>query len=150
MKQKVEDFIKKIKEKNMKQKIGMIVLALFFVGLGSMTTWLFYNQAIGKFNSDLILHISSAISSSGSQYTITKPIYKFIYMYFEGNLGIAVFLSIVVILTIILTKKLLDYYTATPKESSTKNWIYLYHLYIKDGMREYKKQMNGIIQPIYV
>ena len=80
MKQKVEDFIKKIKEKNMKQKIGMIVLALFFVGLGSMTTWLFYNQAIGKFNSDLILHISSAISSSGSQYTITKPIYKFIYV----------------------------------------------------------------------
>lgn len=128
MKQKVEDFIKKIKEKNMKQKIGMIVLALFFVGLGSMTTWLFYNQAIGKFNSDLILHISSAISSSGSQYTITKPIYKFIYMYFGGNLGIAVFLSIVVILTIILTKKLLDYYTATPKESSTKNWIYAFLL----------------------
>lgn len=114
--------------KKIKLSTDKIVLTVLFLILGCMTTWIFYNQANGKFQSDLILHINSAVNSTGEQYTITKPIYRFIHMYLGGNLGIAIFLSLVIIGTIILTKKALDYYSTNPKERTIKNWAYAFLL----------------------
>lgn len=98
----------------------LVILGTIFI----LSTYLFYNQAKGQFPSDLIAHIESALESDGldGQYTITKPIYKFIYNYLGGNLGIAILLSITTIATIAITEKMLKYYVK--EENEFKLWGY--------------------------
>lgn len=103
---------------NKKQKTLLLILLIIIFGL---TTYLFYMQAIGRFNSDLILHIKSALENGSDQYTITKPLYRILYTYFGGNISIALFLSFVEILTIYVTKKALDFYNSDM--SSKVKWL---------------------------
>lgn len=106
------------------KKWEKISIFIVLVIIGIMSTYLFYNQAINKFPSDLIAHIEAALESDGleGQYTITKPIYKFIYNYLGGNLGIAIMLSVTTIATIVVTEKMLKYYVKDEKESK----LYMY------------------------
>lgn len=102
------------------------ILAIFLILgiIGILCTYIFYNQAVGNFSSDLGAHIKSALSAEGmkGQYTITKPLYRFVYNYFYGELGIAILLAITTIATIIVTEKLLKYYLKEEKEFK----LYLY------------------------
>lgn len=97
-------------KKNQKIIIGILLLII-----GILTTYLFYNQAINKFYSDLSFHIDFALKGS-NQYSITGIFYKIIYQYIGGAIGIAIFLSIVTILNIFITKKLLSYYIKSKSE----------------------------------
>ena len=101
------------------QKITVISV-LVLIGLA--TTWLFYNQATGKFVSDLTSHIANALNKNSPSYSLTSIIYNLLYNYVGGKLAIAVFLSIVTILTIDVTKKVLEYYMKSENEFLI--WIY--------------------------
>ncbi|MCI8654436.1 MAG: hypothetical protein HFJ48_00955 [Clostridia bacterium] len=86
-----------------------IIITVIVLTIGILTTYLFYNQAINKFDGDLATQISYALNDS-YQYSLTGQIYGFLYNYLGGNLAIAIFLSLVIIVSIIITKKILQYY----------------------------------------
>lgn len=92
--------------------VGILIIILI------LSTYLFYNQAIQKFESDLYIHISE----NASNYSITKPIYNIINKYFGGYIGIAVFLALTEIASIAITKKILEYYME--QTSGIMQWIY--------------------------
>lgn len=103
-------------------KTAFISIVLLIIEISLV--FLFYNQGVTnneKYPSDLKTHISSALDLNSDQYTITKPIYRFLYTY-GGNIAIAIFLALMVLLTIYFTKKILDY--VIEKKNDFTNWIY--------------------------
>lgn len=95
-----------------------IIIFIILILIGILLTYLFYNQAIGNFESDL----SIQLSDNASEYSVTKIVYSFIINYLGGKIGIAVFLALVSITSIILTKEILKEYDESSSEFS--QWIY--------------------------
>lgn len=91
------------------KKYQTIVVAFILLIFAASTTYLFFNQATGNFYSDLETHIKYALNGS-YQYSITGMIYKLIHNYLGGNFGIAIFLSVISIINIYLTYKVLEYF----------------------------------------
>lgn len=103
------------------KKCQKIMVATILLVIAIFSAYLFYNQATGKFFSDLATQIDYALNGA-YQYSITGQIYKLIINYLGGYIGIAIFLSIVTIVNIFITKKVLEYYI---KEKRTfLIWIY--------------------------
>lgn len=116
----------KLKEKiykstNMKIYQILIVIALLIITF-ILTTRLFIYQAEEIFESDLPAHISDALDESINNYSITSPIYKFLYNNVGGAVAICVFLSIINIVTIPVTKRILDYFIKDDKHFL--KWLY--------------------------
>ena len=131
--EKVEDFKKEKNNPNFprwqKLIIFTIILAIF-----ASAGFLFYKQAEGiyyhhfdtsyippheikypgqyqkTYTSDLSGHIESALRTDIPAYTITKPLYRFVFWHLGGTFGIAILLAAFVVGAIWATKKLLDYY----------------------------------------
>lgn len=76
-----------------------VVLAAIF----GMCTYLFYNQAIGEFYSDMPAHIKDALNPAADSYSFVKPFYKLVLESF-GRMGFAVMLAIVETATVALTE----------------------------------------------
>lgn len=104
----------------MKIKLKNITIGFVLVIIGISAYYLFFNQATGTFSSDLTTHIQFALNGT-LQYSITGFIYKYIYLYLGKEYGIALFLTIVTILNIILTKKALSFYMELDESYV---WIY--------------------------
>lgn len=94
-----------------------IVVAVIMAVVGGSSIYLFYNQALGSFPSDLGAHIGAALDSGNLQYTITKPVFRIVFRYMGGNLGIAVLLALVVVITVFVTKRLFVYYLGYEENS---------------------------------
>ncbi|MBQ6355206.1 hypothetical protein IJJ18_02185 [Candidatus Saccharibacteria bacterium] len=120
-------------DKNFKlwQKTIVIILLL---GVAVSSAFLFYKQAEGiyyrhldwhfelphevfypdtpqtTYLSDLSGHIESALNTDIPAYTITKPLYRFVFWHLGGIKGIAILLAAFVVGAIWATKLLLDYY----------------------------------------
>lgn len=100
------------------KKNEKIIIFIILILIGILLTYLFYNQAIDNFESDFAIQLSE----NASEYSITKIIYCFINKYLGGKIGIAVFLSLVSITSIILTKVILKEYDKSSSEFL--QWIY--------------------------
>ena len=101
-----------------------IIVCLILIVIFIATTWLFYYQAKERFASDLALHISAALYSNEGDYTITKPIYRFIYNHCWQANGISVFLSINIIATIVATKYFLSYLIKGKEDKNLLIWLF--------------------------
>ena len=115
-----------IKEKiynktNMKIYQILIIIFLLII-IDVSTTRLFINQTDGTFPSDLCAHINDALDEEVADYSITAPIYRFLYNNIDGDMAICVFLSIVNILTIFVTKKILGFFIKDKNQFLL--WIY--------------------------
>ena len=104
------------------KKNQKIIVVIILVIISLTTIWLFYNQAIGKYYSDLNSHIEAALDNNISNYSILGIIYKVLDIYCGKNLGIAIFLTCMIILNIYVTKKLLEYYMKP--NTQYRIWIY--------------------------
>ena len=106
--------------KYLKKIVLIIILAIVAIS----SAFLFYNQAIGNYYSDLHPHISTALSDKMPQkkYSITNVLYFILYNYFGKEYGIAIFLSLVTITNILITKKVLEYFLDSSKEELL--WAY--------------------------
>lgn len=82
--------------------IRIISYALVF----STVLYLFYKESTGAYRSDLVKQIQAAISSTSDAYTVTKPIFRFLYS-FSGCFGIAVFLALCEVGTIAVSEMML-------------------------------------------
>lgn len=109
------------------KKYQEIIIAIALLLIAIFTVYLFYNQAMGNFESDLEQHLENAFN--GSQYSIIGHIYRCIYM-IGGNFGIAIFLSIVTILNIYVTKKVLEHFIEEKNEFLLSIYAFLLNFVI--------------------
>lgn len=105
------------------EKWKKLIITVLVAFAGGCCIYLFYNQALGVFPSDLGAHIAAALDSGNLQYTITKPVFRFVFRYMGGNLGIAVFLSAIIVITFFATKRLLDFYLDYEEKDSFEIYI---------------------------
>ena len=105
-----------------------VILIIFLAMIAISSAFLFYNQAVGNYPGDLFTHISTAISDgmNENKYSITNVIYNFLYTYCGKEYGIAIFLSLVTVANIIITKKVLEYYMDSDKD--VLMWIFAFLL----------------------
>ena len=83
-----------------------LIISIILVIITVLLTFLFYKHATGQYTSDLPLHIYLNASS----YSILQLFYKFIINYLGGHFSIAIFLALVELANILLTKKVLKSY----------------------------------------
>lgn len=121
---------------------AIIILAMLLISVGTM--YLFYQQAIDNFDGDLHSHVESAIESTGmeGQYSITKILYKFIYNYLGGNLGISIMLSLVTIGCIYATKRMLKFYLPDENDFKLYIWAILLNFVIAIHIAAISKNWN--------
>lgn len=103
-----------------KWQIALIVLAL--MAIGASCVWLFYHEAKCQYGSDLCAHVNFALKRDSTNYSITSTIYRVLYNHFGGYLAVAIFLAAVIVITIPITKKVLERFTKT--DNHFLLWIY--------------------------
>lgn len=98
--------------------IFVLLLTLFIILTVMFNIHANYNGG----GSDLPSQIKAAIHPTEEAYTITKPIFAGLYFLFNSNIGIAIFLALTVVLTIITTYFLLKH--LLPNSDKSILWVF--------------------------
>jgi hypothetical protein len=84
----------------------IVIRATCYAVIFITVLFLFYEESTGAYRSDLFKQIQAAISPTGDSYTITKPLFRFLYAV-SGYFGVAFFLALCEIGTIAVSEMML-------------------------------------------